>query len=151
MPLNSRLKDNATVLILHNLQMSVELSHQPGEHDAGTIVEIASAIWLDNLIDDIKGCYHHISVDDIPPWNDWPVCYSGSRSCNAFLCLLSDSALRAASRYNSAKNDKKDLRKIIPMIIDYVSKKKKKIGFITAVNWTFQKLQTSNRSQHNPN
>jgi hypothetical protein len=88
MALNRRLKDNATILILHNLQMSVELSNQPGEHDEGTIVEVAPVICLDNLIDDIKGCYHHINLDDIPIWKDWHVCYSGSGSCNAFLCPL---------------------------------------------------------------
>jgi hypothetical protein len=109
MPLNKRLKDNVTVLILHNLQMSVELSNQPGEHDPGTVVEVAPVICLNDLIDDIKGCYHHISLDDIPLWNDWHVCYSGSKSYNAFLCPLSDSALRAAGRHDSAKNNQKNI------------------------------------------
>jgi hypothetical protein len=53
MPLNSRLKDNATVLILHNLQMNVELSDQSGEYDVGAIVEVAPVICLYDLIDNI--------------------------------------------------------------------------------------------------
>jgi hypothetical protein len=40
---------------------------------------------------------------------------------------------------------KKKLPKITPRIIGFVSPKKK-IGIITAMNWTFQKLQTSNIS-----
>jgi hypothetical protein len=108
MPLNRRLKDNATVVILHNLQMSVEFSDQLGEHDASTIVKVSPIICLNDLIDDIKGCYHNIRLDDIPLWNDWPVCYFGSGSCNAFLCPLLDLGLRAIGRHDFAKNNQKN-------------------------------------------
>jgi len=73
MPLNSRLKDNATVLILHNLQMSVELSDQFGEYDAGAIVEVALIICLYDLTNNIKGSYQNITPDYIPLWNDLPI------------------------------------------------------------------------------
>jgi hypothetical protein len=65
MPFNSRLKDNATVLILHNLQICIELSDQPGEHDACTIVEVAPVICLNDVIDNIKESYQNISPDYI--------------------------------------------------------------------------------------
>jgi hypothetical protein len=55
MPLYSRLKDNATVLILHNLQMHIEFSDQPSEHNIGTIVEVAPVICQNDVIDNIKG------------------------------------------------------------------------------------------------
>jgi hypothetical protein len=93
MPFNSRLKDNATVLILHNLQICIELSDQPGEHDACTIVEVAPVICLNDVIDNIKESYQNISPDYITLWNNWPVCYFGSGSCKAFLCPLANSAL----------------------------------------------------------
>jgi hypothetical protein len=124
MPLNSRLKDNATVLILHNLQMSIELSDQPGEYDADTIVEVAPVICLNDLTDNIKRTFHYINLDNIPVWNDQSVSYSGSGSNTAFLCTLLDPALRAVGRYDSAKNNKKSLPKIISMILDFVSPKK---------------------------
>jgi ABC-type dipeptide/oligopeptide/nickel transport system ATPase component len=53
MPLNYRLKDIATVLILHNLQMSIELSDQSSKYDAGAIVEVAPIICLNNLTDNV--------------------------------------------------------------------------------------------------
>jgi hypothetical protein len=87
--------------------MRAELSGQLGEHDVGTIVEVAPVICLNDLIDDIKGCYHNINPDNIPLWNDWPVSYSSSWSCNAFLYFLLDPALKAASRHESAKNNQK--------------------------------------------
>jgi hypothetical protein len=93
MPLYNRLKENATVLILHNLQMRIELSDQPGEHNTSTIVEVASVICLNDVIDNIKGCYHNTSPNNIHFWNNWLVRYSGSRSSNAFLCPLANSAL----------------------------------------------------------
>jgi hypothetical protein len=72
-----------------------------------------------------RGCYHNISLEDIPLWNDWPVCYFGSRSCNAFLFLLANPVLRAAGRHDSAKNNQKIFAKNkIPMILDSVSPKK---------------------------
>jgi hypothetical protein len=41
MPHNSRLKDNAIVLILHYLYMSIKLSDQPSEHNVGAVVGVA--------------------------------------------------------------------------------------------------------------
>jgi hypothetical protein len=64
MPLNSRLKDNPIVLILHNLQMSVEFSDQLGENDTGTVVEITAVICLDNLTDNVKRSYHDVTLDN---------------------------------------------------------------------------------------
>jgi len=93
MPLYNRLKDNATVLILHNLQMRIEFSDQPDEHNTGTVVELALVICLNDVIDNIKGCYHNISPNNTPFWNNWLVCYSSSGSSNAFLCPLANSAL----------------------------------------------------------
>jgi hypothetical protein len=84
--------------------MCVELSDKPIEHNASTIVEVAPVICLNDLMNDIKGCYHNISPDNIPLWNDWPISYSSSGSCNAFLCPLSDPVLRAAGRHDSVKN-----------------------------------------------
>jgi len=57
MPLYSRLKDNATVLILHNLQMRIEFSDEPSENNASTIVQVAPMIGLNDVINNIKGCY----------------------------------------------------------------------------------------------
>jgi hypothetical protein len=53
----SRPKDNATLLILRNLQMRIEFFDQPSEHNAGTIVEVALVIGLNDVINNIKGCY----------------------------------------------------------------------------------------------
>jgi len=105
--------------------MCVELSDKPIEHNASTIVEVAPVICLNDLMHDIKGCYHNISPDNIPLWNDWPVSYSSSGRYNAFPCPLSDLALRAVGKHDSAKNNQKIFaKKIIPMILDYVSPKK---------------------------
>jgi hypothetical protein len=111
MSLNSRLKDNATVLILHKLQMSIELSNQSGEYDVGTIIEIASVISLNILTDNVKESYHNITSDYIPLWNDRPVGNFGSGSSTAFFCPLSDLALSAIARHDFAKNNKKYLPK----------------------------------------
>jgi hypothetical protein len=59
MPLNSRLEDNATVLIQHHLQVPIKFSNQPGKHYAGTIVEIALVICLDSVSNHIQMSYHH--------------------------------------------------------------------------------------------
>jgi hypothetical protein len=93
MPLYSTLKDNAIFLILHNLQVHIELSDQPSEHDTGTIAEVVPVIYLNDVINNIKGCHHNINPNYIPLWNNWHVCYSGSESCNAFLCPLANSML----------------------------------------------------------
>jgi hypothetical protein len=86
MPLNSRPKDNATILILHNLQMNVELFDQSGEYNVGVIVQVALVICLNNLIDNVQGSNHNITPDYIPLWIDQPVGNFGSGSSTTFLC-----------------------------------------------------------------
>jgi hypothetical protein len=41
MALNSRLKYNATIIIVYHLQVPIKFSHQPGKHNASTIVEVS--------------------------------------------------------------------------------------------------------------
>jgi hypothetical protein len=67
----------------------MSIDNKPGEHDAGTIMEGALVIGLDNFIDNVQG----INSDNIPLWNDWPIHYSDSGSCHVFLCPLSNSVL----------------------------------------------------------
>jgi hypothetical protein len=87
--------------------MSIELSDQSGEYDAGRIVEVAPIICLKNIIDSIQRSYQNISLG-------WFVGNFDSRSCNAFLCPLSDSALRAAGKHDFLQrittNNLKDTR-----------------------------------------
>jgi len=73
--------------------MSIKFSDQPGEHNAGTIVEVAPVIGLNNLTDDVQGSYDNIISDNIPFWNDWPVDYLGFGNCHVFLCPLTNSVL----------------------------------------------------------
>jgi hypothetical protein len=87
--------------------MSIELSDQSGEYDAGAIVEVAPVICLNNLSDKVQGSYHNISLDYIPLWNDRSVGNFGSGSSIAFLCPLLDYAPRAAGRHDSTKNNQK--------------------------------------------
>lgn len=68
MPCNRRLYDNHIVIILY----------QSGEHNVGTVVEVAPVIGLDNLMDIIQESDHNISSNNIPLWNDCPVHYLGS-------------------------------------------------------------------------
>jgi len=150
MPLNCRLKDNATVLIMHNLQMSIELSDQSGEYDAGAIVEVAPVIFLNNLTDNVKGSYHKISLNYIPFWNDRPV--------GNFLALeatLPSSVLYRTLRVELLANmilqriTKFFLPRITPKILGFVSPKK---------NWhyngsklDFPKITNKHYIQHSPN
>jgi hypothetical protein len=97
--------------------MSIELFDLSGEYDAGAIVEVAPVICLKNLTDNIQGSYQNINPNYIPFWNDWSVCNFGSRRCNAFLCPLSNFALRAVGRHDSAKNNHKYLPKITLKIL----------------------------------
>jgi hypothetical protein len=41
MPLNSRLKNNATVIILYYFQVPIKFSHMPRKHYAGIVVKIS--------------------------------------------------------------------------------------------------------------
>jgi hypothetical protein len=50
--------------------MCIEVSDQPSEHDAGTIIEAAPVICLNDVIDNIKVSYQNISPDYIPLWNN---------------------------------------------------------------------------------
>jgi hypothetical protein len=58
--------------------MSIKLSDQSGEHNAGAVVEVALVIGLDNLMDIIQVSDHNISSNNIPLWNDCLVRYLGS-------------------------------------------------------------------------
>jgi hypothetical protein len=113
--------------------MSIELADQSGEYDAGTIMEVATVICLNNLTDKIQGSYHNISPDYIPLWNDWSVGNFGSRSNITFICPRSESALRAVGRHDSAKNKNFFLPKITPRILGSVNPPKKNC-IITVVN-----------------
>ncbi len=86
--------------------MSIELSDQSSEYDVGAIVKVAPVICLKNLTDNIQMSYQNISPDYIPFWNDQSVGNFDSGSCNAFLCPLLNSALRAASRHDFVNNNK---------------------------------------------
>jgi len=103
MPYKGGLKDNANVIILHNLEMGIELPDQPGEHYAGVVVEVSPVIGLDDLMNTIQWSNHNISTNEIPLWNDCPVHNSGSKGCNIFFCPLTNTALWTASRHDSAK------------------------------------------------
>jgi len=70
-------------------------------------VEVAPVICLNNLTNNVQGSYHNISPDYILLWNDWHVGNFGSGSSIALLYPLLNSALRAAGRHDSAKNNKK--------------------------------------------
>jgi len=52
-PLNWSLKDDPKVLILNHLQISIELSHQPGINYASTFIQIAPMIVHDDLSNEI--------------------------------------------------------------------------------------------------
>jgi hypothetical protein len=45
--------------------MSIKVSDQPGEHDAGAVKEIALAVGMNNLKDNIQRSYHNINSDYI--------------------------------------------------------------------------------------
>jgi hypothetical protein len=93
-------------------------------------VEVAPIICLKNLINKVQGSYQNVSPYYIPFWNDWFVGNFASGSYIAFLCPILDSALRAAGKHDSAKNNHKYLPKITSRLLE------KKIGIITAIKWT---------------
>jgi hypothetical protein len=66
MPLNNRLKNNATVLILHHLQVPIKLSNLPRKHYASTVAEIAPMISLENANNNFQRSHHDICTDHIP-------------------------------------------------------------------------------------
>jgi hypothetical protein len=47
------MKDDPKVLILNHLQISIELSHQPGINYASTLIQIFPMIVLDDLSNEI--------------------------------------------------------------------------------------------------
>jgi len=61
MSCNGGLWDNAIVIILHYLKMCIELLDQPGEHNAGTVLEGG----LGNLMDTIHWSNHNICSNNI--------------------------------------------------------------------------------------
>jgi hypothetical protein len=83
--------------------MCIEFLDQPGEHNAGAVVEVAPVIGLDDLIDTIQWSNHKINTNDIPLKSDCPVHNSGSKGCPMLLWSLSDSTLWTVSNHDSAK------------------------------------------------
>jgi hypothetical protein len=54
-PINSGLKNQPMVIILHDHKVSIKQSDQPGEHNTGTIVKISPVIGLDDIMDALEG------------------------------------------------------------------------------------------------
>jgi hypothetical protein len=105
MPLNSRLENNANVIILYHLQVPIKFSHQPKKHYAFTVVEISLVICLDNISNNVQMSHYDICSDYIPFKDSLSILYSGLDSNYAFFCHLTDSALRSASRHSSTKKN----------------------------------------------
>jgi hypothetical protein len=103
MPCKGGLKNHPVVIIMNYLEMSIKLSDQSGKYNVGAVVEIAPFIFLDNLMNTIQWSHHNVCSNNIPLCNDGPVHNFGSEGCQIFLCPLSDSALRTASKHDSAK------------------------------------------------
>jgi hypothetical protein len=91
--------------------MGVKRPDQPGEHNAGAVVEVSPVIGLDDFVDTIQWSNHNIYSNNIPLRNDRPVHNLSSASCYVLLCPLLDFALWAVSRHNSASNNQKDMQK----------------------------------------
>jgi hypothetical protein len=120
--------------------MNIELSDQSSEYDAGAIVEVALVICLKNLTG-VQGSYQIGSPDYIMFSNNRSIGNFGSGSCIAFLCPLSDSALRATGRHDSAKNNHNYLPKITSRILE------KRIHHYNGSKMDFPKITTK---QNNP-
>jgi hypothetical protein len=91
--------------------MGIELSNQPGEHNAGAVVEVSPVIGLDDLMVTIQWSNHNICTNNIPLRNDRLVHNLGSEGCHILLSPLSDFALWTVNRHDSAKITNKVCRK----------------------------------------
>jgi hypothetical protein len=83
MPCKGGLKNNAIIIILHNLEIGIELPDQPREPNAGVVVEVSPVIGLDDLMNTIQLSNHNISTNDIPLWNDYHVHNSGFKAATS--------------------------------------------------------------------
>jgi hypothetical protein len=104
MACNGGLKHHSMIIILHHLQVGVELLNQSGVHHTSTAVEISLVVRLDDVKYVVQRWHHDISPKDILLSNDRAVHNFGLNSSPIFHKPLTHPAGWTASRNDSAKD-----------------------------------------------
>jgi len=111
MPANSGLKHQPEVIVLHDLEVGIEKSNQPGVHNTGAAVKISPMICLDSVMDTIQRSHHNVGTNHIPLNNNRSAYDLSSEGCSISLSPLASSALWTACRHDSAKETNKICQK----------------------------------------